>query len=594
MGILDEDVVRVREAADVLAIVGQHTQLKRVGRNYVGLCPFHAEKTGSFNINAELGLWRCYGCDKSGDIITFVREVEHLDFVGAVEWLAGRTGIQLRYTQSGEGEGRKERQRLVETMEKAVEWYHDRLLTSPDAGRARSYLRARGFDGDEVRKFRLGWAPDAWDALTRDLGLSEAMLKGTGLGYINSIGRRQDFFRARILFPIYDTGGDPVAFGGRKLDGAEGPKYLNIPETRLYKKSKVLYGLNWSKEDAVRADEVIICEGYTDVIGFAAVGLPRAVAPCGTSLTEDHVRLLQRFAKTLVLAFDPDAAGQAAAERVYEWERKLEVDVAVADLPAGEDPGDLSRSDPDRLRAAITGRKPFLGFRVGRALAAGRHDSPEARARTAEAALAVVAEHPDELVRDQYVMEIADRCRLDVERLRGVLRAGPRPRGASDAERAPKGRPVRTDSNADRMLRLAVDPKVGDEARDLLDDVLFTEDRHVRAWHALRDADGDLHTALAAADPDVADLLALLAVEDTIDDPRDIRRALLRDAVERALIDLRREADEVRDAEDLAQYRDAIVWLQTQREAMRDEHRPSREIEDQLLAWLSERSMETA
>jgi DNA primase len=589
VGILDEDVIRVRESADVLAVFGQHMQLKKSGRRFTGLCPFHAEKTPSFSLNAEVGLWKCFGCDKSGDVITFVREIEHLDFAAAVEYLAARSGVQLRYTQQGEGEGRKERKRLVEAMEQAVEWYHHRLLTAPDAGPARSYLRARGFDGDQVRRYRLGWAPDAWDALTQGLGLSESVLKGTGLGYLNSIGRRQDFFRARILFPIFDVQGDPVAFGGRKMPDADGPKYLNISETRLYQKSKVLYGLNWSKDDAVRADEVIICEGYTDVIGFASVGLPRAVAPCGTSLTEDHVRVLQRFAKTLVLAFDPDAAGQAAAERVYEWERKLEIDVAVADLPVGQDPGDLARSGPDRLRAAVSGRTPFLGFRVGRALGGGRTDTPEGRARTAEAALVVVAEHPDELVRDQYVMEIADRCRLDVERLRAVLRAGPRVQPEPARRSGPQAR--RAESNADRMLRLAVDPGLGDEARGLLDDVLFTEDHHLRAWHTLRDTDGDLHAALAAADPDVADLLARLAVEDTVDTPRDIRRALLRDAVERTLADLRREAAEVGD---YAPYSDAVSWLQTQREAMKDENRPGRDVEDQLLAWLSERSMETA
>ena len=399
-----------------------------------------------------------------------------------------------------------------------------------------------------------GWAPDAWDALTQGLGLSETVLKGTGLGYLNSIGRRQDFFRARILFPIFDVQGDPVAFGGRKMPDADGPKYLNISETRLYQKSKVLYGLNWSKDDAVRADEVIICEGYTDVIGFASVGLPRAVAPCGTSLTEDHVRVLQRFAKTLVLAFDPDAAGQAAAERVYEWERKLEIDVAVADLPVGQDPGDLARSDPDRLRAAISGRTPFLGFRVGRALGAGRMDTPEGRARTAEAALVVVAEHPDELVRDQYVMEIADRCRLDVERLRAVLRAGPRVQPEPTRRAGPPTR--RAESNADRMLRLAVDPTLGDEALGLLDDVLFTEDHHLRAWHTLRDADGDLHAALAAADPDVADLLARLAVEDTVDTPRDIRRALcgMRSSARSPICDAK--ASEVGD---YVPYSDAVV-----------------------------------
>ncbi len=593
MGILDEDVARVREAADFVAIAGQFMQLKRVGRRWVGLCPFHGEKTPSFSVNAEQGLFYCFGCQKKGDVITFVREIEHLDFVGAVELLAARTGLTVRSTDKRQDEHRREKQRLTEALSAAVKWYHERLLTGPDAGAARRYLRERGFDGDQVRRYQIGWAPDEWDALARALDLPDKVLQAAGLGFLNRRNRPQDFFRARLLFPIFDPQGAPVAFGGRMLPGGDGPKYRNTPETRLYSKSKVLYGLNWVKDEVVRADEVVVCEGYTDVIGFAAAGVPRAVATCGTSLTEEHVRLLRRFATRVVLAFDPDAAGQAAAERVYEWEKAHTIDVAIADLPSGEDPGELFRSDPDRLRAAVEQAKPFLGFRVERALAAGRLDSPEGRARTAEAALAVIAEHPDELVRDQYVMAVADRCRLDADRLRAGVGRGNRPRVAapgSDPASAPgTGAGRQRDTNESRALRLAVDAEKGPEIQGLLAEVLFPDPLHLNAWRALRDAGGDLHAAVEAADPAAAELLQRLAVQDAIDEPRDIRRALLREAAVHCRSDLEHDA---RHAADPGAFVPAISWLQVQVEAIAPDARPSQDVEDQLLAWLSERAEE--
>ncbi len=591
MGILDEDVARVREAADFVAIAGQFMQLKRVGRRWVGLCPFHGEKTPSFSVNGEQGLFYCFGCQKKGDVITFVREVEHLDFVGAVEYLAARTGVAVRSTDKRQDEHRREKQRLTEALSAAVTWYHERLLSGPDAGAARRYLRERGFDGEHVRRYQLGWAPDDWDALARALQLPDKVLQASGLGFLNRRHRAQDFFRARLLFPIFDPQGAPVGFGGRALPGAEGPKYRNTPETRLYSKSKVLYGLNWVKDEVVRADEVVVCEGYTDVMGLAAAGVPRAVATCGTSLTEEHVRLLKRFASRVVLAFDPDAAGQAAAERVYEWEREHTIDVAIADLPPGQDPGELFRSDSERLRKAVEQAVPFLGFRVQRALAAGRLGSPEGRARAAEAALAVIAEHPDELVRDQYVMAVADRCRLDADRLRAGLRRGGRPRVESTGPTgtgARPGRPAR-DSNESRALRLAVDAEGGPAMRALLADVLFADTLHLNAWRALGDADGDVHTAVASADPAAAELLQRLAVQDAIDEPRDIRRALLREAAMRCRADLEHDA---RHAADPGSFVPAIAWLQEQVEAIAPDARPSQELEDQLLAWLADRAEE--
>ena len=434
-----------------------------------------------------------------------MRQVEQLDFVGAVEWLAARSGITLRYTTAGEGRERQRRKRLVEAMAGAVEWYHDRLLSSDDAAAARSYLRSRGYDGEMVRQYKLGWAPDEWDALSRALKLPDDVLRDSGLGFLNRRNRQQDAFRGRVLFPIFDVQGDPVAFGGRVLPGGEGPKYKNSSDTPIYAKGRVLYGLNCAKSDIVKADEVIVCEGYTDVIGFDQVGLPRAVATCGTALTEDHLRSLRSFARRLVLAFDADAAGQAAADRVYEWERRFDLDVAVAKMPSGADPADLARSDPDVLRTAVADAVPLLGFRVGRVLDAGRLSTPEGRTRAAEAALEVIREHPNDLVRDQYVMQVAARCQQDPDHLRAALTRAMRTGTVSVPSDAP---PRRTTETAEVVaLRLLVHR--WDETAPFLSEALFTDAVTLDAFRALASTTR-LQDAVDAAGPEAADLLARL------------------------------------------------------------------------------------
>ncbi|MEX0767821.1 MAG: DNA primase, partial [Microthrixaceae bacterium] len=430
MGILDEDIGRVRDSTDIVAVISQYTQLKRVGQRWSGLCPFHNEKSPSFSVNSSEGLYHCFGCKASGDSITFLREKEGLDFVGAVELLASKAGITLRYTDQDEGEGRKLHARLFEVTEAATNWYHERLRTAPDAAAARSYLRGRGFTADEVAQYRIGWAPDGWDLMVKALKVSRQDLEGSGLGFENKAGRLQDFFRARILFPIMDERGRVIGFGGRKMPEAEGAKYQNSRDNQLYHKSKALYGLNWAKADAVNAGEIVICEGYTDVIGFARAGIPRAIATCGTALTEDHVKMLKRFTRRLVLAYDADDAGQAAADRVYAWEHTHDIEVSVVALPAGSDPDELARTSPEQLREAVSSARPFLDFRLDRVLAVADFRTAEARTRAADAALQVIAEHPDELIRDQYLMQVADTCRADAgllrERLK-KLRSQPRP-----------------------------------------------------------------------------------------------------------------------------------------------------------------------
>ena len=438
MGIVNEDVARVREATDIVQLISNQVALRKAGRRWQGLCPFHTEKTPSFSVNAEEGLYYCFGCRASGDAITFVRQTEGLDFAASVELLAGRAGITLRYDNKGEAAQHGRRKKLVDIVAEAVAWYHERLLRHTDAGAARHYLRSRGMDGDEVRAFKVGWAPPGWDALSRALRpkASAEVLTEAGLAVVNSRGSLTDNFRGRVLFPVFDARGDPVGFGGRILPGADGPtgpKYKNTPESPLYAKSRLLYGLNWAKEAIVREREVIVCEGYTDVIGLHAAGLPQAVATCGTALTEDHVKTLRRFADRIVLAFDADAAGSAAAERIYQWEKTHELDVHVADLPDGADPDDLARNDPDALRDAVAKAEPFLEYRIGRALERANMATPEGRVRAADAALTVVDEHPSELVRDQYLMRVADACHLQPDRLRdevGRFRAARRSRGS--------------------------------------------------------------------------------------------------------------------------------------------------------------------
>ena len=365
MAIVEEDLERLRATVSISDVVQQHIALRRVGRNWIGLCPFHAERSPSFNVREETGRYKCFGCGAAGDVFTFVQEIEHVDFVTAVEQLSAKVGIQLRYTSGGESKDRQRRKQLIEAMGKAVEWYHQRLLTGPDGRAARDYLRSRGLAGDIARQFKLGWAPDDWDAMSRDVGLPADALRDTGLAFTNKSGRLQDSFRGRVMFPIMAENGDPVAFGGRILPGSTDPaKYKNSAETYIYAKSKTLYGLHGAKGDIVAADQVIVCEGYTDVIGFHRAGVKRAVATCGTALTEEHVRMLKRFASRVVLAFDADAAGQGAAEKFYEWEQKYQVQVSVAAFPKGQDPGELSVSDPAALAAAVDSALPFLGFRL--------------------------------------------------------------------------------------------------------------------------------------------------------------------------------------------------------------------------------------
>ena len=586
MAIHEEDIERVRSGVSIVDVVQQYVALRKTGRNWVGLCPFHAEKSGSFNVREETGRYKCFGCQAGGDVFKFVQEIEHVDFVAAVEKLASRAGITLRYTTGGEGRDRSRRKQLVLALEAAVDWYHQRLLESPDARAARDYLRSRGLAGDVARRFRIGWAPDDWDLLSRELrerGFAPDVLHDTGLAFNNRSGRLQDSFRARVMFPIFTDTGDPVAFGGRILPGSTDPaKYKNSPETKVYMKSKTLYGLNWAKNDIVAQDQVIICEGYTDVIGFHRSGVTRAVATCGTALTEEHVRILKRFANRVVLAFDADAAGQGAAEKFYEWERKYQVQVSVARFPDGKDPGDLASSDPGALAVAIEEAMPFLGFRIDRVVSGVPLRSPEDRARVAARALEVINEHPDVNVRKLYAGEVAVRIGIPVADL---ARQAETRRSAPVSESTEVRIAPVPEFNAEFAAVALLIQRWDDIAPWLIED-LFASEASRRAFVALAaasdaEASSILDAALTTADPEVVELLERAAVADIEVAPSSVAFDLIGVAVRRRLA----QRTKVSDPDEIRADREARQRLEEL-----DAERTAQAAAEALLWWLTERS----
>ena len=529
MGIAEDDIQKVRSSVTLSDVVSPYSQLRRTGRSQVGLCPFHSERSPSFSVNDETGRYMCFGCGAKGDVFTFVQQMEHLDFVGSVERIASKAGIELRYT-SGAGNGeRKHRKELQALMERAVDWYHARLLESPDARAAREYLRDRGLAGDVARSFRLGWAPDEWDALSSSLGATPAMLAEVGLGFVNKAGRLQDSFRARVMFPIFDENGAAVAFGGRILPGSTDPaKYKNSTETPVYIKSRTLYGLNWAKGNVVKEDRVIVCEGYTDVIGFHRSGLATAVATCGTALTEDHVKLMKRYARNVVLAFDADAAGQGATDKFYAWEKKYDISVSVAQFPAGKDPGELASSDPEALTRAINDAMPFLGFRLKRLFDANPLRSPESRARLAGKAMELVNEHPDSNVRRLYAGQVASHTGVSAADLVKVADRG----GSAPVVIAA---PVQQATEGAGFVALSLLIHEWDTIAPWLIEELFPDDASRDAFRAIAAADGDVHVALQSVEPDAADIIERAAVYDIDADPLVESRALISAAVRREL-----------------------------------------------------------
>ena len=593
MTIAEEELRRVKDATDVVAVINEKVGLKRSSSRWVGLCPFHAEKTPSFSVNPALGVYHCFGCGASGDAIQFLRETQGLTFVEAVERLAARAGIQLTAEDPEAAKARQRRSTLVDAMERAVAWYHERLLGAPDGSEARAYLRSRGYDGEVVRRYRLGWAPAGWDTLATELRLSDDVLRSTGLGFVDDRNRRSDSFRERVLFPIFDHQGVAIGIGGRQLPGGRPPKYKNTTETALYRKREVLYGLNWAKEHVIRHGTAVLCEGYTDVIAFHRAGVEAAVATCGTAVTEEHVRRLKNFGATrLVLGYDADAAGQGTAERFHGWEEAHGLDIRVAALPPGADPADVGREDPAALRRAVDEAIPFLAFRLRRVWGRADLATREGRARAAEEAMQMVAQHPNPVVYDQYLFEVAGRTHIDPERLRqseaerskARTTAAHAPDVPDGPARPPARRTVHLPLAEKAALWFAVNRPEAVVAH--LEEELFDHEVAVSAFRALSTA-ATFNEAVASADEDVASLLSRLANEpDRGDDPLDVIAQLARLRSAEALATARRllQRGDIPE-EELAAGLQAVPFLQKHLAAL-DDRKHWSETLDELVPWL--------
>lgn len=443
-----EDLERIRQAVNLVELFEGVTTVRKVRGSFKALCPFHAEKTPSMSIDPARGLYHCFGCGVGGDVFTFVQETQGLSFVEAMEVLADRAGIVIRRDPRAV-QRRERRSRLVEAVAEAGRFYRDRLKSAGDAGHARSYVRGRKYGIEVVDQFEIGYAPDQPDALISHLrgqGYKDGDILAAGLARRVGSGRLMDQMRGRLMFPIHNVRGEMVGFGGRLLRG-EGPKYLNTPETPLYKKSELLYGLDKARSSISREELGVVVEGYTDVIAFHLAELPLAVATCGTALGEAHFDLLRRFSSRIVLAFDADAAGAGAAVRGDDLRitSELGLDLRVAVMPEGRDPADLVFDDKgDLLRAAVDGSAPITEFRLNRLLGQYNLGEREARTRAMREAAELIARHPDEVARYQHALYVAGRTHMSIELVQGEIRrhAATGRGGRSQNRPRPDGRPA--------------------------------------------------------------------------------------------------------------------------------------------------------
>ncbi|MER6531685.1 DNA primase [Streptomyces sp. NPDC001508] len=415
----DEDVKAVRDAVPIDAVVSEYLQLRNAGGgNLKGLCPFHDEKSPSFQVSPSKGLFHCFGCQEGGDTITFVMKVDHLSFSEAVERLAAQAGITLRYEEGGYNPAhqRGERIRLVEAHKIAAQWYAEQLATSPEAETGRIFLAERGFDQAAAVHFGVGYSPQGWDHLTRYLrgkGFTDKELVLSGL---SQEGRRGpiDRFRGRLMWPIRDIGGEVVGFGARKLYEADnGPKYLNTPDTAIYRKSQVLYGIDLAKKEIAKSSRAVVVEGYTDVMACHLAGVTTAIATCGTAFGGDHIKILRRLlmdngSARVIFTFDGDAAGQKAALRAFEDDQKFAAETYIAIAPDGMDPCELRLAKGDEAVADLAEpRTPLFEFALRQIVGRYDLDTPAGRAAALDEAAPVVARIKNSGAQHEVAVELA-------------------------------------------------------------------------------------------------------------------------------------------------------------------------------------------
>ncbi len=446
-----EDIDEVRQRTDIKEVVDGYVTLKGAGLGtWKGLCPFHDERSPSFTVRPQVGRYHCFGCGEDGDVIAFVQKQDHSSFHEAVEKLAARIGYELRYEDGGTGPNREEvgrRQRLLDAHKIADEFFRAQLLT-PGAAEARNFLFGRGFDRAAAEHFGCGYAPQGWDALLKHLrgrGFTDAELKLTGMF---SEGNRgiYDRFRGRLIWPIKDIAGDTIGFGARKLyEDDQGPKYLNTPETTLYKKSQVLYGIDLAKKSIAKERQLVVVEGYTDVMACHLAGITTAVATCGTAFGTEHIKIARRLLSDdgtggeVVFCFDGDAAGQKAALRAFEEDQRFTAQTYVAVEPTGADPCDLRQTRGDAaVQALISSRRPLFEFAIRASLKRHNLDTVEGRVAALREAAPVVGQIRDAGIRPAYARELAGWLGMSVEEANRAVavamkRASAGPQGAGTA-----------------------------------------------------------------------------------------------------------------------------------------------------------------
>jgi DNA primase len=429
---------RVRDAVDFVELVSARTELRRAGpNNYEGRCPFHEERTPSFGIDPTQKVYYCFGCQAAGDVFTFVQETEGVDFKGALELLADRCGVELELEAEDPraAERRQRRERMLALLARTAAYYERCLWESSEAKRAREYLHGRGLEEAILREFHVGYAPSAWDRVltaSRRGGFSEQELYATGLAQRSKQdGSIYDRFRGRIMFPLADVRGRVLGFGARAMRAEQQPKYLNTSDNDVYHKGRHLYGVDLARAHATRAGEVVLCEGYTDVIALHQAGMRNAVGLMGTALTAEQVGELARMAATVLLALDADSSGQEAMLRAFGLAERRKLKLRVVPLPAGSDPAELLQRDGrEAMEALMKQAVPFERFRVERVLQTGDHSSPEGRDRMVEELRPVFAMLPPSAMRMELTRLVSGRLALPESVMERLLSAREGPRGA--------------------------------------------------------------------------------------------------------------------------------------------------------------------
>ncbi|SNT39114.1 DNA primase [Asanoa hainanensis] len=507
--IREEDIALVRERTAIADVISEHVTLKSAGGgNLKGLCPFHDEKTPSFTVAPGRNVFFCHGCGKGGDAISFLMDVDHLTFVESVERLAAQAGIQLRYVEGGpapiRAQQQGQKQRLVAAHAAAAEFYAGQL-TTPGARLAREFLAQRGFNRAAAQDFGCGFAPEGWDPLTKHLrqqGFTGQELVTAGLAREARSGSLIDRFRRRLVWPIRELSGDIIGFGARKLfDDDDGPKYLNTPETPLYKKSHVLYGIEHAKREIARQGRAVIVEGYTDVMACHLAGVKTAVATCGTAFGGDHISVLRRllmdtdaFAGEIIFTFDGDAAGQKAALRAFDEDQRFVGRTFIAVSPDNMDPCDLRLAKGDlAVRDLVARREPMVDFALRQILGKFDLDTVDGRIEAMRRAAPLVAKIKDREKRPEYVRKLAGDLGMEIEPVqRAVANSAAPSATATAAANAAAGRADSPQARVEReALKLAIQvPVLAGPMFDAIDEEAYStvELRTVRA--AIAEAGG--------------------------------------------------------------------------------------------------------